>query len=114
MSLENGWSNVYSIADSRVMTCGNMICDKCGKKIRGLYLIRDRTNFKHRGNETDERYIYHRECRKNKAWDEYEKNKEEAKRKENEYNKNVRVVLDLMKEKKLCINDLENALENEC
>lgn len=39
-----------------------MRCSKCGNTISGDYLIKDRTNFLHRGNETDEHYIYHREC----------------------------------------------------
>jgi len=70
MSLENGWSNEYTICNSETWVCGGMICATCGKKIEsGLYLRRDRTNFKHRGNETDEVYLYHRECKKGKKFD---------------------------------------------
>jgi hypothetical protein len=82
------WANDYSISHSDGMRCGNMKCDKCEEEIEGFYLIRDRTNFKHRGNETDERYIYHEKCSPtgtSRHWDNYrescaEEEKKEAKR----------------------------------
>lgn len=60
----DGWSNTYSVAHASTVRCADMTCDKCGRKIRknSYYLILDRTNFKHRGNETDERYLFHRDC----------------------------------------------------
>ena len=51
-----------------------MICDTCGKKIKNeLYLRRDRKNFKHRGNETDEVYECKTGKKFSKMWESYEK-----------------------------------------
>ncbi|HRW21707.1 MAG TPA: hypothetical protein P5509_07025 [Bacteroidales bacterium] len=78
MSLENGWINTYRICDSNSVVCGEMICATCGGKIENeLYLMRDRVNFKHRGNETDEVYLYHKNCKTGKKftkmWETHEK-----------------------------------------
>lgn len=68
-----------------------MICSKCGNKIKNEhYLILERTNFMHRGNETDEVYLYHKKCvtgkKLSKVWETHEKRVEaekEAMRKRN-------------------------------
>lgn len=60
--IETGWNNYYSISNSKVMYCGSMICHKCKGKISGDYLIQDRSNYLLRGNEHDERYLFHRKC----------------------------------------------------
>ena len=66
MKNDDGWNNHYRITHASGMRVGIMKCSnkKCGKTIRSdsYYLIKERTNFKHRGNETDECYIYHRDC----------------------------------------------------
>lgn len=76
--IKKAWSNHYSISHSKSMACGNMICDKCGKKIVGYYLIKDRTNYMLRGNENDERYLFHRRCsEENKKWVEFDREQKE-------------------------------------
>jgi len=71
---DNGWFNTYNIANSEYISCGYMRCHKCKKKIEGDFLIKDRKNFLHRGNETDERYLYHRECSSHKgAWKKFDR-----------------------------------------
>ena len=78
---DTGWRNYYQIANSNGTRCGNMKCHKCKKTIQGNYLIRDKQNFMHRGNETDERYLYHRNCSNNKSiWENFDR--EEAERKD--------------------------------
>lgn len=37
-------------------------CSKCNGKLWDRYLMIIRTNFKHRGNETDEVNVYHKKC----------------------------------------------------
>lgn len=50
-----------------------MICHKCKAKISGDYLIQDRSNFLLRGNEHDERYLFHRKCSDdNEKWIEHD------------------------------------------
>lgn len=77
---KDGWFNTHHIGNADSIRCGNMICSRCGEKIdSGDYLIRERKNFHHRGNETDETYIYHRECSKEyKIWEEHDKKTEQS------------------------------------
>lgn len=78
--IEKAWRNYYSISNSEVTRCGDMICHKCKKKINGDYLIQDRSNFMLRGNEHDERYLFHRKCSEsNGKWDEFDKEQKDYK-----------------------------------
>jgi hypothetical protein len=78
--IEKAWRDYYSISNSKGMRCGNMICHKCKEKIEGNYLIQDRTNFMLRGNEHDERYLFHRECSENNSkWAEFDKEQKDYK-----------------------------------
>jgi len=63
--IKEAWRDNYSISSSQVQICGDMICHNCKKKIKGSYLIIDRTNYMMRGNENDERYLFHRNCSQN-------------------------------------------------
>ena len=76
--LKKGWSNHYSVVDSRSVQCGNMICRTCEEKIEGYYLLQDRTNYILRGNEHDEVYLYCRKCSESNdqginKWSEFDK-----------------------------------------
>lgn len=72
--IKKAWRNYYSISNSKGMCCGDMICHKCKTKIKGNYLIQDRSNFILRGNEHDERYLFHRKCSEtNGKWAEFDK-----------------------------------------
>jgi|SRR5690625_2102066 len=104
---DSGWRNYYRIANSEEMSCGNMKCYKCKKTIKGDYLIRDRQNFKHRGNETDERYIYHRECSNNKSvWENFDKEQIERENELKLYEKRKKEVLDLIEKYGFDADDL--------
>jgi hypothetical protein len=100
MSLENGWSNEYRIVDANSCVCGDMICSKCGNKIENeLYLRRERTNFKHRGNETDEVYLYHKDCKIGKKFSKmWETHDKKVKDEETAYNKRETKRLELITE----------------
>jgi len=84
----SGWNNTYRISHAKDII-SDVICDTCGKMIHGnsLFLVRERSNFKHRGNETDEVYYYHKECRTSKKlkklWGNYYKKLKEEKELEN-------------------------------
>lgn len=70
--IENAWRDYYTVSHSEGMYCGNMICYKCNKKIRGYYLIQERSNFMLRGNEHDKTYLFHRKCSSdNVKWSEH-------------------------------------------
>jgi hypothetical protein len=74
--IEDGWRNYFSVANSDVMICGSMICHKCKNTISGDYLIQDVQNFRLRGNEHDERYLFHRKCSvENTEWNRLDKNR---------------------------------------
>lgn len=104
---DSGWRNYYQIANSNGTRCGNMKCHKCKKTIKGNYLIRDRQNFKHRGNETDERYLYHRDCSNNKSvWEKFDKEQIERKNELKLYNKRKKEVLDLIEKYGFDADDL--------
>ena len=73
-------------------------CDASGKKLETECLLVSRTNFKHRGNETDELYKYNRASAPDEytsvclEWDEIKAHKiEEIKAIANEYNLKVSV-----------------------
>ena len=73
-------------------------CDKSGKKLEAECLLVSRTNFKNRGNETDELYKYNRETTPSKylsvweEWDEIKASKiEEIKQIAEEFNLKVSV-----------------------
>ena len=73
-------------------------CDASGKKLEAECLMISRTNFKHRGNETDELYKYNRYSTPDEyasVWEEWDKIKadkiEEIKAIANEYNLKVSV-----------------------
>jgi len=72
---DNGWTESYYISHARSHRVGNMKCSKCEEKIKSnnWFLIRNRANWKHRGNETDECYIYHRNCSSvTEIWDKHD------------------------------------------
>ena len=76
--IKKAWNNYYSVSNSEGMRCGNMTCHKCKEKIEGDYLIQNRSNWMHRGNETDECYLFHRKCSEsNKAWEKKKKKQKE-------------------------------------
>ena len=78
--IEKAWRNYYSISNSEGMRCGDMICHKCKEKIKGNYLIQDRINSMLRGNEHDERYLFHRKCSEtNGKWAEFDKEQKDYK-----------------------------------
>ncbi len=96
--IDKAWHNNFTVSNSRVQRCGNMICDKCQRKITGNYLIQDRTNYMLRGNEHDERYLFHRECSEdNVKWAEFDTNKKEEKQAYKIRNKQIKAVKDLIK-----------------
>ena|SRR5699024_81685 len=73
-------------------------CDKSGEKLEEECLLVSRTNFKHRGNETDELYKYNRETTPSEyasvweEWDEIKASKtEEIKQIAEEFNIKVSV-----------------------
>lgn len=104
---DSGWRNYYQIANSNGTRCGDMKCHKCKKTIKGNYLIRDRQNFKHRGNETDERYLYHRDCSNNKSvWEKFDAEQIERKNELKLYNKRKKEVLGLIKKYGFDADDL--------
>ena len=71
--IKNAWRDYYRVSNSEGMRCGNMICHKCKEKIKGDYLIQERTNHLLRGNENDECYIFHRKCSEDNAkWKEFD------------------------------------------
>jgi hypothetical protein len=104
---DDGWRNYYQVTNSEGVTCGDMKCHRCKDTIEGNYLIRDRTNFKHRGNETDERYLYHRECSDNKTvWEDFDKTEVELANYINLKETQKKEVLDLIKKYELEVDDL--------
>lgn len=58
-------------------------CGNSGEKIEDEFLVINRTNFKHRGNETDECFVYNRSTSPEKylkvwiKWDELKQDKKE-------------------------------------
>lgn len=71
--IKNAWRDHYKVSNSESMRCGNMICDKCEKEIKGDYLVQERSNFLLRGNENDKCYIFHRKCSEdNIKWKEFD------------------------------------------
>jgi len=106
MSFEDGWRTTYDIG--KIIESSNLVCHKCNKKIKGTYLRELRTNFKHRGNETDYAYFYHKSCKPNhKIWDEHKRALEQIKIKEYEYKKKLEEVTDLIEKNNISISDLE-------
>lgn len=68
-------------------------CDKSGRELEAEYLLISRTNFRHRGNETDELYKYNRDSTPVEymsVWESWDKlkdlKKEEIKQIAKEYN----------------------------
>lgn len=105
--IKEAWRNYYSVASSEVVTCGDMICYKCKEKIIGDYLIQDRTNFRLRGNEHDERYLFHRKCSEtNGKWANFDKEKEEYKAARIARESQIKEVRDLIEKYKLDADDL--------
>ena len=95
--IDKAWHNQFTVSNSEFQRCGNMICDKCKKKIRGNYLIQDRTNYMLRGNEHDERYLFHRGCSEdNVKWAEFDKELKEEKQANKVRNKQIKEVKDLI------------------
>jgi hypothetical protein len=78
---ETGWINTYTIIQKNRMPLIHK-CHKCKKRIRGNSncVLRERTNWKHRGNETDEAYLYHFKCSPKKNIKDMSKIKKEADR----------------------------------
>lgn len=59
-------------------------CSNSGEKIEEEFLVIDRKNFKHRGNETDECFVYNRETspeKYKKVWEKWDEKKEAKKKK---------------------------------
>jgi len=104
---DDGWNNYYSTSNSSGMRCGNMKCHKCKKSIRGNYLIQDRSNNRHRGNETDERYLYHRKCSSdNNVWKVLDIEQKQAKYNEKLRREHIKEVSTLIEKYELDVDDL--------
>jgi hypothetical protein len=60
---ESRWINTYTVIPKRRMRLIRN-CHKCKKRIHGNSncVLRERKNLRHRGNETDEAYLYHVKC----------------------------------------------------
>jgi len=70
----SGWKNYYQVAHSDYLRCGLMECVRCKLPIVGYYLIRERKNFLHRGNETEQQFLFHRGCNpSHPMWKEFDK-----------------------------------------
>jgi hypothetical protein len=77
-NFKTGWSEKAWI-EIKETSCYSFISDfKCkgsGKKLNAESLFVSRTNFKHRGNETDELYFYNRDSTPDKyisVWEEWD------------------------------------------
>lgn len=75
---KTGWSEKAWI-EIKKTSCYGFIsefkCKESGKKLEAESLFVSKTNFKHRGNETDELYFYNRESTPDKymsVWDEWD------------------------------------------
>jgi hypothetical protein len=105
--IEKAWRNYYSISNSEGVRCGNMICHKCKEKIKGNYLIQERSNFMLRGNEHDETYLFHRKCSEtNGKWAEFDKNQKEYKEAQIIRESQIEEVKSLIAKYKLDADDL--------
>lgn len=105
--IEKAWRNYYSISNSERMRCGNMICHECKEKINGDYLIQDRSNFMLRGNEHDERYLYHRKCsEENSEWAKFDKRQKDYKETQVIRESQIKEVKSLIAKYKLDADDL--------
>jgi len=104
--IEDAWSNYYTISNSKGMICGSMICHKCEEKIKGN-LIQDRSNFMLRGNEHDERYLFHRKCsEENEKWGEFDKEQKENKEAQKQRDSQIEEVKSLIEKYELEVGDL--------
>jgi hypothetical protein len=105
--IERAWCNYYYISNSEGMRCGNMICHSCKTKIKGNYLIQDRTNFMLRGNEYDERYLFHRKCSEtNSKWAEFDKEQKDNKKAQITRENQIKEVKSLIEKYGLDADDL--------
>ena len=83
---ETGWTTIAFI-EVKKNSCRGFInewkCSNSGEPIEDELLIVERSNFKHRGNETDETYCYNRNTspeKYSKVWNKWDKWKEEKKK----------------------------------
>ena len=105
--IKKAWNNYYSISNSKGMRCGNMICYVCKKKIKGYYLIQDRSNYLLRGNEYDETYLFHRKCSEtNNKWAEFDKEQKDYKKAQITKKAQIKEVKVLIEKYGLEVNDL--------
>lgn len=81
-----GWST-RAFIEVKKISCRGFIdewkCSNSGEPIEDELLIVERSNFKHRGNETDETYCYNRSSTPEKymkVWKKWDKKKEEKKK----------------------------------
>ena len=84
---KTGWS-VYSYIEIKSLTSKAFVeefkCKNSGEKIEEEFLVIERRNFKHRGNETDESFCYNRSSSPQhyiKVWEKWDKLKEDKKKK---------------------------------
>lgn len=84
---KTGWS-IHSYIEVKALTTFGFVnefkCKNSGEKIEEEFLVIERTNFKHRGNETDECFVYNRSSspqRYIKVWEKWDELKEEKKKK---------------------------------
>lgn len=84
---KTGWTTHAYIEIKTLTTFGfveDFKCKNSGEKIEEEFLVIDRTNFKHRGNETDECFVYNRKTspeRYKKVWQKWDELKETKKKK---------------------------------
>ena len=83
---KTGWS-IHSYIEVKALTTFGFVnefkCKNSGEKIEEEFLVIERTNFKHRGNETDECFVYNRSSspqRYIKVWEKWDELKEEKKK----------------------------------
>jgi hypothetical protein len=84
---KTGWS-VHSYIEIKSLTTFAFVdkfkCKNSGDKIEDEFLVVERTNFKHRGNETDESFVYNRKTspeRYKKVWEKWDELKQEKMKK---------------------------------
>lgn len=84
---ETGWTEIAFIEvknNSSYSFIGDFVCEISGEKLEKECLLVVRTNFKHRGNETDELLTYNRNStpeKYRKVWEKWDA-KKESKRQE--------------------------------
>ena len=105
--IQNGWHSYYSVSNSERMFCSEINCSRCNEKITGDYLIQDRQNIYLRGNESDERYVFHRKCSSdNPEWVRHDNEKEKSDAEALARQNQIKEVKSLIKKYQLEVEDL--------